>query len=576
MVHLGSLALGVYAFLLPTAPIVSGKGFLHDERSSFTARMLDRDLQTAMEEVMGCGSRKLPAERSATMRQEIQVMWHTMPKNSFGNLDWRSLRYVAHRYFMHKSSMLVRGMEPQLALSDSDKGAADILSKQVPDHVNAMLGGEQGSHGYDIDDGAALLVALEQLVFDSESALLEQVYRTVKVNTERLLAPKHMKRMLEAYMVHWMLGEDKQSINILMRNRTLLEREFPHWQGIKGFVDGRLRLLDFQQAKAPKSGFSTAMMDRQYSFDDAHTVIGGITQSFQSYWQSECVTMKQQLAEMDRTNTGRVKLSDFYGTGLDADWRFAESESYLRELGALDESSPWLGKQVIIPNYLLTAGNCIVSTPHYLICCQNECEGLLREVEEGIGNSVADPQELLRIVGNLTSSSMEETVQLSRGLVEQLHIVAKTHGGVVPLHGRLFAQWLHYAFPRECPFPHKMGSFSKAQTLTPEQFAEQSGYGFIASQDAMSEAVAAGIASGNETIPDSLTEQDEQWMSQWNSEEEFFAEYRNMQAPWEGRGWSRSLLLFLGFIGVSVLAVLGTFSPPKTSCGSLVERVQMV
>ena len=27
------------------------------------------------------------------------------------------------------------------------------------------------------------------------------------------------------------------------------------------------------------------------------------------------------------------------------------------------------------------------------------------------------------------------------------------NGGEVPLHGLLFAQWLHYAFPNECPHP---------------------------------------------------------------------------------------------------------------------------
>merc|ERR1740129_2739471 len=32
------------------------------------------------------------------------------------------------------------------------------------------------------------------------------------------------------------------------------------------------------------------------------------------------------------------------------------------------------------------------------------------------------------------------------------------HRGKVPLYGRLFAQWLHHAYPRECPFPHLSGS----------------------------------------------------------------------------------------------------------------------
>ena len=36
----------------------------------------------------------------------------------------------------------------------------------------------------------------------------------------------------------------------------------------------------------------------------------------------------------------------------DKEWRFGESEEYLRQLGALDETSPWIGKQVMIPNYL--------------------------------------------------------------------------------------------------------------------------------------------------------------------------------------------------------------------------------
>merc|ERR1719188_1682577 len=34
-----------------------------------------------------------------------------------------------------------------------------------------------------------------------------------------------------------------------------------------------------------------------------------------------------------------------------------------------------------------------------------------------------------------------------------MHAIAAKHGGAVPLHGRQFAQWLHFAFPLACPFP---------------------------------------------------------------------------------------------------------------------------
>merc|ERR1719230_652875 len=101
--------------------------------------------------------------------------------------------------------------------------------------------------------------------------------------------------------------------------------------------------------------------------------------------------------------TGRVSLSDFYGANADGEWRFGESEAYLRELGALDESSAWRGKQVIIPNYLQGASNCIVATPHYLVCCVNECESVLNGVEDAVGAPIAEPDDILHRVGNMTS-----------------------------------------------------------------------------------------------------------------------------------------------------------------------------
>merc|ERR1719326_981798 len=35
--------------------------------------------------------------------------------------------------------------------------------------------------------------------------------------------------------------------------------------------------------------------------------------------------------------------------------------------------------------------------------------------------------------------------------------IAALHDGQVPTHGRLLAQWLHYVFPHECPYPHMGG-----------------------------------------------------------------------------------------------------------------------
>jgi len=134
-------------------------------------------------------------------------------------------------------------------------------------------------------------------------------------------------------------------------------------------------------------------------------------------------------------------------------FRFSESQDYLRSIGGLDESDPSL-PQLLISNYLLGPANCYRSTAFHTFCCLNDCDAVLTEVERVVGGSFAKPDVLIPLVGNLTTSSMDEPQPLSTSLVERLSSVAAHHKGKVPLHGRLFAQWLHFAFPHECPYPH--------------------------------------------------------------------------------------------------------------------------
>lgn len=539
----------VATVVLSSFQAATGRGFLVDN-SGENVESLRKDLQTAMEEVLGCGGQRIKPERLVDIELVVAPMWRTMPSASGnGRLDWRSLRYVAHRYFMQTSSLLIKGLEPSRLLGDSESGAAEILSKAVPEHVDIMLGGHHVEKGYSLDEAVSFLAALEQLIFDSETNLLERVYRQQKTSTQEAIGKPQIKNVLEAYLVHWMMGTDEEGIRILLGNRTILEENFPHWLDLKGFVDGRVKTLNFERGQAPKQGFGKSLMDEKYSFDDTHEVVGGITRSFQHYWESECSSMKNQLVDMDRAGTGRVGLSDFYGTGMDQDWRFGESEDYLRQLGVLDESSPWRGKQVIIPNYLQAASNCIVSTSHYLVCCSNECEGLLGEIENQIGRPTASPEEILEIVGSLSSSSSkdDEPPVLDAGLADQLRSVAAPHGGQVPIHGRLFAQWLHYTFPRECPFPHKAGTFA-AHTLTPTEFGTE----YFASKEEMTRHAARQGA-------DKEAGEEEDFMAQWSAEEELFADYSgHLVAPWEKKSTTAFVLVVLvGLIAAAAFAMTG-------------------
>merc|ERR1719333_478323 len=264
-----------------------------------------------------------------------------------------------------------------------------------------------------------------------------------------------------------------------------------------------------------RAATAAAALARRFSFDDAHAVVGSITKSFGPYWETVCQDMKATLVRMDKDGTGRVRLSDFYGSALDTEWRFGESEKYLRQLGALDESSRWHGKRVIIPNYLQATSNCIVSSRHYSVCCANECEDILGEIERAIQRPVAAPEHILSVVANMSSpSELDEQVVVSRALQAQL---------------RLLAQWLHYVFPRECPFPHKVGSVVQ---LKPADFGED----FVATREEMGKH-AHGVENATAAWEAKMAPpEDDHHMSQWSHEEELLADYSaHMRAPWEVR-----------------------------------------
>jgi hypothetical protein len=457
--------------------------------------------------------------------------------------------------------LVLRGFEPSRPVNSSSWGDAEILSKQVPAYVESVLGSQHASeNGFDQRDAAYMVATLEQLIFDSESSLLERVYQELGKKMPEDLGREELERVLQDYLVHWMMGDDAEGIRLLLGNRTLLHEIFPNWELLQHFAHGQVEQLQYQRQQAPlvagaQQGRTAGnALSPHFSFDEAHAVVGGITKSFAAFWESECTTMKAALVAMDTQRTGRVPLSKFYGSALDSEWRFGESEAYLRELGVLDESS-WGGKHVIIPNYMQAASNCIVSAPHYLVCCQNGCDAVLQEIEAVVGAPVVHPQHLLSLVGNMTSMTDlddEVPVQLGGSLTKQLEAIAEAHGGSVPIHGRLFAQWLHYAFPRECPFPHKTGT---AAALTPSEF----GGDYIASKGEMQAHATSNTSNSSASL--GLAEEDLQWMSQWSEEEELIADYAGLLAPaWWAN--SRSVATAGGF---SLLLLSGLFGAVKVN-----------
>merc|ERR1719301_361170 len=97
-------------------------------------------------------------------------------------------------------------------------------------------------------------------------------------------------------------------------------------------------------------------------------------------------------------------MADFYGNSKNGAWQFLEPAEQLRHAGALDESSAWLGPQVMIPNYINSLSNCITSAPYYSICCLNECDQVFQQLEARIAAPSATASQIIRSLESSTNA----------------------------------------------------------------------------------------------------------------------------------------------------------------------------
>jgi len=273
-----------------------------------------------------------------------------------------------------------------------------------------------------------------------------------------------------------------------------------------------------------------------------------VPKRFGRWHDSLCTAMKKRLVSLeDTSSSGRVSLFNFYGgESPGEDWQFSESVDYLRQLGALDESDP-RRLRVIVPNYLSGPNNCVEASPVHTCCCKDECGELVAEVERGIAAPTGAPGAIAELVSQISSDTVDAPRKLTVELMGKLEAVASRHGGRVPLHGRLFAQWMHHAFPNECPHPHLSGTTAPKTTAA----YQRSGANETVSDEERAQVVAAHV-------PLQKSAEGEAEGLLWSDEEELLSyDDPDLQAPWAVGSFRwfatlASLLLLAAFLSVTV------------------------
>jgi len=414
---------------------------------------------TLLEEIENSYGSVSQRGRFGRLEAALAPMFKSLPKNEHGKLGHTTVRYALHRIFVQRHGWFIKGLEPAGQHFNSSSPAG-VLKEHIGSHVEELFESRLGGQGFSLHDTAVLAATLEHLIHNEAEGRLSKAYNMVDIPRGKALNSSQAERVLDAYMKFYLLSD---SLATKLPDDEMSE-VFPGWTETQSFTRDVLKELT-------RNGESR-------DFKRMATVVEEIGERFGQFQNGECRQMKTKLVELGDQGIGRVPLQSFYRSSLDGSaFEFQESPAYLRELGVLDDED-----QVIVANYVGSHTNCIASSNLYSVCCIDECEQMMSTVEREIASSEATPQQIISLVSGLSSSTIEGPRNLATKLVNRLDDAAAQHGGTVQLHGRMFAQWMHHAFPRECPFPHVSGSITP---VTPDEWLDSKGNDGYATRDEM-------------------------------------------------------------------------------------------
>eukprot|EP00930_Biecheleria_cincta_P084803 TRINITY_DN74237_c0_g1_i1.p1 TRINITY_DN74237_c0_g1~~TRINITY_DN74237_c0_g1_i1.p1 ORF type:complete len:547 (-),score=89.91 TRINITY_DN74237_c0_g1_i1:58-1698(-) len=399
-----------------------------------------KDILEELEEELGREHRTATEEQLHEFEDELRVTFKALPKNSRGAVEAPSARYALHRLFVQRYGWEIKGLKSESGVWDSDS-PIQSMGDRVPEKMRELFDHRLGNYGLSLHELAVVAVSIDQMIHTDVPTRLKIVYGAYLLQQDDVLDWKQAYNVMRAYMSNFLLGSYTEHLSHIevKLNAKSFERRYTRAEGAENL------LIEVVTQAAPDYNL------RNFSFDQIASVMTSFGKHLGSFEDKECQVMKDALVKLEHhPGSGRVRLGDFYDKS--EMFHFRENADYLRNAGVLDESNP-KDPKVIIPNYLASPSNCVNPAGFYEICCFDQCEELMDKIEAKLEAPMATPEAIASTVTSMRSDSRASSMTLPTGLMDLLQKVAAHHAGMVPIHGRLFMQWMHQAFPRECSHP---------------------------------------------------------------------------------------------------------------------------
>jgi hypothetical protein len=375
------------------------------------------------------------------------VTYHALPKNSEGLLTMHGARYALYRFFDKKRGWQLKGLEPAggswLETVEMDPSVKQTSKFMVPTVLINDIMGQMGTRGVTLHQLAIVAMTMEHAIRSEMLLYLYKIYRTLGLPLEGKRNEEEVNSILSTYLMVFAFGVnlDVSTRTDIVKARMLLDSKHHWWHDLQNFIAEELQ-ADALSRRGPKQ--TAGDLD----FFELLNVTLRIGEHYSNWQRRDCSRAKDQLSPLAEASSGRIAFTD-WGKLPQATVKpfFTEDAERLRYFNAMDESQRENPK-VIMPNYLNSKSMCLTTASYYMVCCSNDCENYLDRLR-AVGSPELTPNQIKEVLQGLLPERLDQDTIWS-----ELKGFAEQQDGKIALHGFPFAQWLHKAFPIECPAPN--------------------------------------------------------------------------------------------------------------------------
>eukprot|EP00927_Polykrikos_kofoidii_P078661 TRINITY_DN75469_c0_g1_i1.p1 TRINITY_DN75469_c0_g1~~TRINITY_DN75469_c0_g1_i1.p1 ORF type:complete len:575 (-),score=86.21 TRINITY_DN75469_c0_g1_i1:116-1738(-) len=377
-------------------------------------------------------------------------MWPTfqaLPKNMYGRLDLSHVGYAVQRHFAAFSDggsgrrlsglfgsegLGLAGVSLPRAGSNFGGNNNDTRLTQLLAEVAAALG--RSARGFSVGEVARIIAILERHVSHETESRVTQAHESLNSSKSEDVSEQEFVAVVGNYLKA--SYRDISEVDVADAARSAVQSvNFHRRHEANPFVPGGQERYSFEKVR-----------------EGADIAVAFVSEAR----NQACAARRAWLQNLSEPGTGRVALGKLYAS---AGSEQMEGPSALRDLGVVEDDgavAATLGSspRLLIADYMLLPTSCPFRGETYSICCVSECADMVQVLEAKVQAPVASPDRVLRIVNEFLHLLSETPRVLPPQLTRQLNRIAKTSGGDIPLHSDAFVEWLHYAFPNECPLRH--------------------------------------------------------------------------------------------------------------------------